>query len=34
MENNNAHIFLACDDNFVKFSNVTIKSLLENASKD
>ena len=34
MNSKTAHIFLACDDNFVKFSNVTIKSLLENASKD
>lgn len=27
-------VFFACDDNFVKFTMVTIRSMLENASKD
>ncbi|MCR5706456.1 MAG: glycosyltransferase family 8 protein [Acholeplasmatales bacterium] len=27
-------VFFACDDNFVKFTMVTVRSLLENASKD
>ncbi len=28
------HIFYACDDNFVKFTAVSIRSLIENACKD
>ena len=28
------HIFYACDDNFAKFTMVSIASLMENASKD
>ena len=27
-------VFFACDDNFVKFTMVTVRSMLENASKD
>ena len=27
-------IFLACDDKYVKFTMVTFKSIMENASKD
>ncbi len=30
----NIHIFFACDDRFVKFTYVTLKSIMENASKD
>jgi len=32
--NNVVPIFFACDDNFVKFTIVTMKSIMENASKD
>ncbi len=34
MINNVIPVFFACDDRFVKFTMVTIRSLLENASKD
>jgi lipopolysaccharide biosynthesis glycosyltransferase len=31
---NQVHVFFACDDNFVKFTYVTLTSIMENASKD
>ena len=35
MENNKIiPIFLACDDNYVKFAMVTLKSIACNANKD
>ena len=34
MKNNIIPIFYACDDNFVKYTVISAKSLIENASKD
>lgn len=34
MNKNIVPVFFACDDNFVKFTYVTLKSIMENASKD
>ena len=34
MTNKRIPIFFACDDNFIPFTTVTMKSLMENASKD
>ena len=31
---NQIHVFFACDDNFVKFTYVTLTSIMENSSKD
>ncbi|MBQ4617381.1 MAG: 1-acyl-sn-glycerol-3-phosphate acyltransferase [Clostridia bacterium] len=34
MDNQTIHVFYACDDNFVKFTIVSLHSMIENASKD
>ena len=34
MKKNIVPIFFACDDNFVKFTYITLKSIMENASKE
>ena len=34
MENNKIHIFYACDDNFVKYTIVSLYSMIKNASTD